>query len=262
MWIIFGLLSLVLSIGRTYAQKTVCDTVLHLSSAKLQKGALEIPPNCWYYSKLDIAPWSRSQSINQWQAVNPRLWLDSLTRESFSGLGWFQVQIAVDSSLFHQTIALMLFQRGAGEIYLNGHPVDIIGEVSSNPDKELKYNPFGDPIALKLEAKPLQTLAIRYSNSNAWQLYQSYGRFARTAGFRILLGDMTKSVRNHVKDKTSYAFKNVSQFGILMALGILHLCLFFFYPKQRANLFYGLFSVGVGLTFYIEYVHRQAHQID
>jgi serine phosphatase RsbU (regulator of sigma subunit) len=262
LWIITGLLSLVLSTGKGYAQTSTYDTALHLSLAKLQEGAFEIPSHYWRYSKLDVAPWERSQGLDQWQSINPRLWLDSLPQEAFSGLGWFQVQFIIDSSLFHHTIALMLFQRGAGEIYLNGRLIETIGEVSTNPDKERKYNPFGDPIALKFGGRPLQTLSVRYSNSNAWQLYNNYGRFARTAGFRVVLGDMTKSVRKHVTDKTNYAFKNVSQFGILMALGLLHLCLFFFYPRQQANLFYGLFSVGVGLTFYIEYVHRQAHQID
>jgi hypothetical protein len=49
-------------------------------------------------------------------------------------------------------------------------------------------------------------------------------------------------------------------FGLLLAIGLLHLLLFWFYPRQRANLFFGLFACSSAASNIIYYRWSLSHQ--
>src|SRR5262245_65305911 len=48
--------------------------------------------------------------------------------------------------------------------------------------------------------------------------------------------------------------------GLLLAIGLLHLLLFWFYPRQRANLFFGLFACSSAAGNVIYYRWSLSHQ--
>src|SRR5262249_53105668 len=49
-------------------------------------------------------------------------------------------------------------------------------------------------------------------------------------------------------------------FGLLLAIGLLHLLLFWFYPRQRANLFFGLFACASAASNIVYYRWSLSHQ--
>ena len=217
----------------------------------------------WLYQEGDNADWaSPSLDDTQWKELNPRLWLDSLEKGTFEGIGWFRLHLEVPKALRGKTVALQMFQRGASEVYINGELAHQYGIVSSDESKEKKYNPFGEPVKLSLNKKKHQVLTVRYSSSNAIWLHKYLNRWARTAGFHAYVAPMDQSIKNVVDNRVFDAMINVGRSGVLIALGLLHLFIFFYYPIQRANLYYALATLDLAITFYINYLHQHTHAVD
>ncbi|OJJ19118.1 hypothetical protein BKI52_20085 [marine bacterium AO1-C] len=217
----------------------------------------------WVYQKGDDPAWANpAHDDSKWQRLNPRLWLDSLDKGAFEGIGWFRLHLEVPQDLRGQTVALQMFQRGASEVYLNGQLAHQYGVVSTDGSKEKKYNPFGEPVKLSLGKEKHQVLAIRYSSSNAIWLHTYLNRWARTAGFHAYLAPMDQSIKTVVDNRVFDALINVGRSGVLVALGLLHLFIFFYYPIQRANLYYALATLDLAITFYINYLHQHTHAVD
>jgi len=185
-----------------------------------------------------------------------------LEKGEFEGIGWFRLRLEVPKGLRGQTIALQMFQRGASEVYLNGKLAHKYGVVSIDGSKEKKYNPFGEPVKLTLGTNEAQVLAIRYSSSNAIWLHKYLNRWARTAGFHVYIAPMDQSIKSVVDNRVFDAMVNVGRSGVLIALGLLHLFIFFYYPIQRANLYYALATLDLAVTFYINYLHQHTHSVD
>ncbi|TAF65553.1 MAG: hypothetical protein EAZ55_08315 [Cytophagales bacterium] len=252
------LLCLVINFS-TQAQRrqTSSDEVIKLTSQEL------FLSSGWVYHKGDNLEWAKPEfNDKKWKTINPQLWLDSLSTTDFEGIAWFRLHLTVDSSLWNKHLSLRLWQRGASEIYLNGKRIHQFGVVSPNSSEEKKYSPFGYPVSIEFEAQKEQVIAIRYSSSNAWQLYQRYGRFARTAGFKLSISPLNDTLSTFYTFTLNELFVNVIIFGALAALGLLHLIIFIFYPQQKGNFYYALYCLTLGVTFFLEYIHKQSHTID
>ena len=217
----------------------------------------------WLFKKGDEPSWANPflEDAN-WQPINPRLWLDSLKKGVFEGIGWFRLHLDVPKSLRGQTVAFQMYQRGASEVYLNGKLVHQYGVVSIKESEEKKYNPFGEPISLTLGTKQKQVLAIRYSSSNALWLHKYLKRWARTAGFHAHIAPLEQTIKSVVDNRVFDAMINIGRSGVLIALGLLHLFIFIYYPIKRANLYYALATMDFAAAFYLSYLHKHTHSVD
>ena len=95
--------------------------------------------------------------------VNPTLLLDQLPVVKHSGIGWFRLNLQVDSSLRNKTVGITLSMLGAAEMYLNGEQVYQFGNVSTNYREETTQAIYMSALNLKLGNNEKQVLAIRYS---------------------------------------------------------------------------------------------------
>lgn len=102
-----------------------------------------------------------------WQFVNPSSDIHHLTQLREVEIGWFRLHLKVDSSLLNTPLALKIWQMGASEIYLNGKLIHKLGSVSKDKNKELLYNPRGNPLTFQFKGSTSQVLAIRYSFTKA-----------------------------------------------------------------------------------------------
>lgn len=217
----------------------------------------------WIYHKGDNKAWAKPDFDDApWQKINPRLWLDSLKKGTFEGIGWFRLHLEVAPKLRGQTVAFIMHQRGASEVYLNSQLVHRYGVVSTNSSQEKKYNPFGEPIKITFSNQAKQVLAIRYSSSNAISLHKNLRRWARTAGFHAYVAPLDQSIKNVIDNRVFDAVVNIGRSGVLIALSLLHLFIFIFYPIQRANLYYALATLDLAITFYLTYLHQHTHTVD
>lgn len=160
-----------------------------------------------------------------------------------------------------KTLAIQVLQRGASEIYLNGKLIERYGTVSAEYDKEITYNPFGQPLSIQFSAEPVQVFAVRYSfNKKNVNLKTSGGTFY----FYISTPDVAWRDNFYPQVTNSVIYSIIG--GVIFIMCILHfflytaylllgICLLYLpYPKITSDkllisIFGGFFlGVGTGLT--------------
>ena len=215
----------------------------------------------WLFSSQTSPNWEKKEfSDKNWTPINPQLWLDSV-KTIFDKEGYFRLHLRLDSSLLNKAYALQIWQRGASQIYLNGKLVHRFGSVSAKSSEEQKYSPVGVPVSIYF-TETENVLAVHYSSSNAYELYKSYGRYARTAGFRMKISDLENAIYFYNEETRKNTGFNLGVFSMLFSMGLLHLIIFSYYPKQRPSLYYGIFSILLSVRFLIDYFHQKEHDID
>jgi len=200
----------------------------------------------WKYHRGDDIKWADPAfDDKKWQLLDPRLKVKDLKPGLFENIGWFRIHLDVDTAILNTTVALMLAQDGASEIYLDGKLIHRFGKVHpKNPDKEERYNPLFLPFDIRFEDSARHVLAIRYSNCDAIANDED-----GTIGFYMKLGHFSKNITWHYINSTITTIIFVFYFTFFLALGFLHLTLFLYYKANRSNLYYSIFAFTFGTTF-------------
>ncbi len=228
---------------------------IFLSLNKISNGkssssnALDISKN-WKFQLGDSLQWVLpTYNDENWQIRGTMIYQDSIPASENTGLYCFRLKILTDSSLFNKSLGLIITQYGASEIYLDGKLVHKFGKVGNTLNQEKDYNPAKVPIGLYFDSSKVHILAIRYSYQHLLNIYKKYGEIASAAGMRISIGLLNESIlaqNNSVLESTAL---NLSLFGIVVSLALLHLFLYFFYKTRITNLYYSIFSFFLALNF-------------
>jgi len=194
----------------------------------------------WFYKQGDDTAWADPQtSLDGWEPIDLRLGSNSLP-PSWSGNAWFKSHLAVDSTMFGKRITLSALPNGAMEVYLNGVKVGSSGKVGHDKSTETAFRHF-QPIGIELGHSEHQQLTIRYSNYHSKPLW-----FKGNSGIHIAISNERRAIEGYANRLTRNEDNNflVSlTVGIFTILGLLHLVIFFFYPKDRLNLALGIYML-------------------
>jgi signal transduction histidine kinase/DNA-binding response OmpR family regulator len=154
--------------------------------------------------------------------------------KNWKGIGWFRLWIKADTGLTLKSLGLRINHDGASEIYIDGKYRGGFGKVGrSKEETEIRRAPF-EIIAIELNDTKPHLIAIRYAN---------YGHiFPDFIGFQTWIGDYE---RMHLVNQRNYELFQEMWLctAAQLSLALLHLFLFVFYPKQKLNLYYVIFSV-------------------
>ena len=217
--------------------------VLSRDSFKIKDTIAPLHKN-WKYHSGDHPAWADSAfDDSDWEVVDTPLMPGKLPKTGWEGIGWFRLHLDVDEALWNQPLALGFEQVGAAEIYLDGQLVyqfGVVGiskpteqmEFSINTNRKIEAISFGNQIE--------HLITVRYSNFSAL----SYKAQSHMIGFElsILNEDVTGAIAYNaslIRTQTGYQFFFV---GAPFAFTLLHLLLFLFYPRFRANLYYAAFT--------------------
>ncbi len=162
----------------------------------------------------------------------------------WQGAGWFRLWVRVDSALADQILAIQLDHDGASEIYLDGWRIGGFGKVGASKGLTEPFIPYRFLTPLRLGNTEPHLIAIRYANFHRYS--------PNYLGFKSWLGTYGQLYR-YVTDWVRFNGYTLIGFAAQLALVLLHLFLFLFYPQQRANLYYSLavfFSAGAVLASY------------
>ena len=189
---------------------------------------------------------------NAWKIVKSTGFrMDSLTEQDWTGIGWYRFQFRVDSAAYHQQLALDIGHRGASEIYLDGQFLGNFGTPASKRDQEQTMRPYGERSVLRFMLAPtpdsIHTIAIRYSDSWAWERYKRFFASRNVVGFDLALMSANKLAQNMRSGERWYTLMLILVGGML-ALCVLHVNLLIF-TRWRAHLLYSLFTGGVAWYF-------------
>jgi signal transduction histidine kinase len=212
---------------------------IDIAPAIIRKSVAFVLPSKWKYHTGDDPKWASPAFDDrawEWAStdLSPR---QGLPETSWTGVGWFRLWISVDSTLVNTPIALLIDQKGASEVYLDGRLLYAFGTVGTSRADEKTYIQRR-PRSILFGRAGDHLIAVRYSN------FSSDAFFAQKklrAGFLMNLGDLNEAIDKSGKDAES-DLKHLFLFvGLPLFLGVLHLLLFLLYPRARENLYYSFF---------------------
>ncbi len=248
--------------GQTNDSTNTIDS-LAITKAKLDSTNSVLLSKNWKYNAGDDSTWAdKNFNDSSWMDINTQLYIDSLKEGTWQGIGWFRKEFKIDSSLFGKTVVFTVGQKGASQIFLNGKFIKEYGKVTKDLEKEVLYNPQGIPFVIVLDTSNIQVLAVRYSNHRAKEFAERYKGPAQKAGFSIRIGEADKLIKQSVESEFYSSLISVILAGILIAFSALHMLIYFFYSREKENLFYALFAGSMSLFFATSLFINHTHLVN
>ncbi|MFH5832374.1 SpoIIE family protein phosphatase [Halalkalibaculum sp. DA3122] len=205
----------------------------------------------WKFSAGDDMRWAEPGfDDSDWLNVSTYLGPSELPFIEWKGIGWFRLHLKVDSTLVDYPLALLIEQHnGASQIFLDGELLYSLGEVSVFEEDFVPHRDTS-PRPIRFADTTEHMLAVRYANHNAAQ----FNEYGFTAGFRFLLGDLNYHINSQLEEVETTPLNLMFFGGSLLAFTIIHFLLFLFYPAEKRNLYFALFT---GLFTIISYSELQ-----
>ena len=209
----------------------------------------------WLYQSGDDSSWSKiDYDDSDWDTLNSVFYIDEISSEKWTGIGWFRRVIVIDSLLINKSIALRLYHYGASDIFWNGKLINSFGTVGADTSLEKNYQPNGIPIVIDLDSTIANTFAIRYSNQKSIYEKKWMTRWFRAIGFTAAISDVNLSFKELILQGRLGAAINFGIIGLFFSLSALYFFLFIFYARRVENLYYSLFNFFTSLFFIAIYL--------
>ena len=198
----------------------------------------------WRYHKGDDAKFARRDfDDSTWRKAESTRGSVAIPGAAWGPVQWFRRWLRLDANAATQKLSLGLSYRAAIEVYVDGrlirHDGDI--EVAKRGGIHPTQQP---PVFTPLRLSPGRHLiAVRYAST--W--LSAVARVGRPSGFFMLIGDEHAGKRRAAFDLHANRL-NIFFIGVALALAALHLLLFLFYPEAKANLYYSLATLSLGLV--------------
>ena len=201
----------------------------------------------WRYTTVDSAQWASSTVDDSgWKSINPAIDIHYLPEIRNAGICWFRLNLSIDSSLLNKTLALVINQIGASELYLNGRLLKTLGRIGDSKSDWKTFNPKGEPVLILFDDAETQVLSIRYfvSPSTPYQNYVGLGNPC----LRIRLQETDEAFDNYSSPIVT-ALTNLIHFGAYLILGILHLFFYIYQKSRKVNLYFAIYAFSFSAVF-------------
>ena len=200
----------------------------------------------WLFHAGDEMAWAQpDHPDDDWQPVNPTDELHHIPIVRESGIGWFRLNLEVDSLMQGRNLAFIVSGLGAMEIYLNGQLLFQFGTVSKDYKNEQTQYFNNKLLSLILDRQSKQVLAIRYSFHKR-NLYLKFANKRPVVG--IVLKEINKAFADHLKDNSFESTLRAIQVSFYLPLGFLLLFLFMSFQPRKEYLYSGIFCVAMFLA--------------
>lgn len=176
--------------------------------------------------------------------------------EEWSGTGWFKAEFKISERSRFKSLGLTILTLGACEIYLDGTLIHNVGKVAGSAEFDSVPNnrifPL-DPYLDRTDTAAVHSLMFRVRTDG----YPSHiGSGASAVMFSATLGRVEELHRQRIEARTRFHRTMSIPFGMVIALGVLHLLLFIVDRRTKVNLLYALFAItfsGIFLCWHIQF---------
>jgi signal transduction histidine kinase/DNA-binding response OmpR family regulator len=173
-----------------------------------------------------------------WRPIDPTQDIKDIPELWENDIVWFRLEFECNS-LNRQSLALLVEQTGASEIYHNGHLIGKFGRISHLPKEVIAASPpFGEVISLNSSNGHKHVIAIRFAVQKNIPYIVFTGRPNHALALKVM--DMKEITR---LNRGNYLFLDFLKSGIFIILALLHLALYWYFPKRKANLYFFAFSI-------------------
>ncbi|MGE0566882.1 MAG: PP2C family protein-serine/threonine phosphatase [Bacteroidia bacterium] len=215
----------------------------------------------WLFNKSDDAKFILNKiDESNWTPVKGNILKEDSFPIRFNGYGWFRLHIYIDT-VISEDWSILFHHQGASNIFINEKFVGSYGNVSKDPNKEVRYLPLGEPIPLPpLKKGEWLHIAVRYSNTGYERSYNSSGILEAGLKFEI------EPTREYIKDMRNSQYINnfigVFSFSFFLTLSFIHFLLFIFYRAKKTNLYFTYLSLILSYYFSLIFTRSHTHQPD
>jgi serine phosphatase RsbU (regulator of sigma subunit) len=214
------------------------------------KNEISLSDVLWKYHRGDKALWASPEfNDSEWESTDIRLNPNNLPKSGWQGVGWFRLHVLVDSTLINKPLGLSIWQAGASQLYLDGTLIYTFGEHSDDWT--------GVPKVLTFDGKKKHVIAVRYSNLSV----KKFHRAGLTSGFVLRLGDVNQMAEDRIRRERILIGYQMFFTSLPLAIGLLHLILFIFFPTLKQNLYFALFLFLYAATIFFDYQKSLAPDI-
>ena len=220
---------------------------LHADSLDKHLGILELSGK-WKFHPGDDTLWAEPNlDDSDWEITNLLLERGLTAKDLIKKEGWYRLHIEIDSSLNGIKLGLAEVYVGSIAIYFDGDIVfssKYLNHDDNIDGSDILLLPHVTPLTIKRADK--HVLSVRYT------IHESSFRRAENPPyiFKLFIGEW-KSLATLQRNNLKSASGNINLFtGIFSAFALIHLLLYFFYPKAQANLYYAIHtSIMATLTY-------------
>jgi hypothetical protein len=134
------LVTLILSLNNeSFSQFDSSQNIFHLKNLPPEGVLLD---KGWKFQAGDNADWAKQNyDDTKWTDVKLSDYNTYLPQFKNKNIGWFRLNLLIDSSIKKKQLAIQLSQLGASEIYLNGQLFQQLGSITS-PLNYKSFNPL------------------------------------------------------------------------------------------------------------------------
>ncbi len=233
--------------------------VFTLTAESLKTGAaIELDKLQWRYHAGDDARWADGQfDDSSWESIDStQLPIERLPKSGWQGIGWFRLRVRLDAAAADVPLAFEMNHWGASEFFVDGVLVKRFGVVGASAETEQAYNPNTTQSRIALSSAGDHVIAVRHSCAALRDPNSGWSKFlsARApqkfgVGFDLRVSKLDSFLSQ--ADMIFRAYHNVGiALGLFLAVGILFLLIYGFYPREKVYLFFGLF-----ILCYAFYIH-------
>ena len=183
-----------------------------------------------------------------WENVNPLQDVNEIPALKEKHIGWFRTTLELSPQMSQRLTTLLVSQSVASEIYFNGLLVKKIGIIGTQREATKAAN-HSRRVAIGLPysvSYPFVQIAIRVAYENH-VLYNRVG-FSKN---RCLQATVVETEYANDSGQGGQSQVSASWFlvGVFSILTFLHLAFFFLYRAQRANLYFSVTTLFLGIAF-------------
>lgn len=174
---------------------------------------------------------------------------DTLFRK-YEGILWFRGKFKVDSTLANNPFTIEILPFGACEVYFDGKLVKTLGKVASKKeDFRSAFSMNTTMIPVALNGRTEHSIAIRFAKFKEEQ--KGTIVFNGNGDHRAFGSSLYDSETALEEESDFHQISVIVVFATIFGvLGFFHMVLFIYYYKNRANLYYSLFSFMLFAVFF------------
>jgi signal transduction histidine kinase/CheY-like chemotaxis protein len=178
-------------------------------------------------------------STANWDTIRRTVFGYQKPPHGWKGIAWFAQWVKVDTGLVGVKLDFRINHDGASEIFVDGKPVGGYGKVGRSAAEMEGVRAPRELIALWFNDTRTHLITMRYSNYGS-----AYPDFW---GFEPWIGDYEAVAKRTHLTRQLFSFVPMCAAAEII-LGLLHFLFFFFYPKQKLNLYYAFFVLMLGIN--------------
>ena len=229
--------------GLSFAKTSLGDTI---NISNIERG-LDLDQN-WKFKIGDDISWAESDYPDQeWAAVKRN---DSLL-DDFEGILWCRTHFIIDTSVAGIPLAINLRTNGACDVFIDGKYIRSLGVVGKSEDEQVSgFSILPTVIPVPVSSAGRHVIAIRTSGYGATR---NLGIINIKPGLSIAdFETEITSMKKALEDDDYSGMISITAFfsGVFLVLCIFHFILFLYYRKNRANLYYSLFTFFMFIIFF------------